>query len=176
MASEIQTNLIGQDVSFTVPDRWTAGWLLTMRIVVGAAMLLSGVGKLTGGLTYNAGDWLTGSGPSESVLSWLLVPTGESIPVIAGTLVQYGEIAIGLGLVLGVLYRTATFFGVILMAFFYFGNVADLFNGFGNGYLMWTLLMITLAILGAGRVLGGDTYIESMPFVEDNPRLRYLLG
>jgi thiosulfate dehydrogenase [quinone] large subunit len=61
------------------------------------------------------------------------------------------------------------------MVFFYLGN-ASWAHGLVNGDLMGLLLFVTLGVLGAGRVLGLDAYLEDVEFVQQNRALKYLLG
>ncbi|MFW5956174.1 MAG: DoxX family protein [Halorhabdus sp.] len=173
--TEVDTTLFGTDVSYEIDSRWLAYWSFLLRIVVGWWFLHAGLGKLIGdGITYDAGGWLANA-TDVSIIAPLLVWTGENIPVIAGTMVQWGQIAIGLGLIVGLLVRTASFFGVMLMIFFTFGNV-EWSTGMVGANLMGLLLFVTVIVLGAGRVWGLDAYVEKTPFVQNNQWMRYLLG
>jgi thiosulfate dehydrogenase [quinone] large subunit len=53
-------------------------------------------------------------------------------------MIPVGETLIGLGLIVGGLVRLASFFGGVLMVFFYLGN-ASWSHGFVNGDLMGLL-------------------------------------
>jgi thiosulfate dehydrogenase (quinone) large subunit len=96
-------------------------WVLAgLRIAVGALFLIFGEYKVFGTqFTLGGGfqSWINrflagGTYPFMApVLRGFVLPYGTSIAF----LVAYGELAIGLGLVLGVLVRTASLFGLLFM-------------------------------------------------------------
>jgi len=91
--------------------------------------------------------------------------------------VPLGQTAIGLGLILGVLTRTAAFFGAFMMLFFYFinGYGGGWANGMVTGELLGIMVFGTIVALGAGGVLAVDNRLREMELFE-NTRLRKLLG
>ena len=89
--------------------------------------------------------------------------------------IPLGELLIGLGLMLGVLVRLASFWGAFLMVFFYLGN-ADWAHGYVNGDLFGFLMFVLVGTLAAGRIMGLDAMIERLAFVRQHPALKYLLG
>jgi thiosulfate dehydrogenase [quinone] large subunit len=67
-----------------------------------------------------------------------------------------------------------------MMLMFYFANW-NVAHGFVNGDLTYLVVFLTVAALGAGRILGLDSYIEEYevggtPLVERWPALEYILG
>jgi thiosulfate dehydrogenase [quinone] large subunit len=97
-------------------------------------------------------------------LAWLIAP---GVPLI--------ETLIGLALIAGAFTRLAAFGGVFFMVLFWVGN-AGFGHGLVNGDLMGLLLFLTVMVLAAGRYYGLDAYIEDTRFVQNHPRLKYLLG
>lgn len=94
--------------------------------------------------------------------------------------VPWGEVLIGLGLIVGAFTRLAAFFGALLMLLFYLGNW-DMAHGPINGDFAYMLTFLAVAAFGAGRVLGLDPYIEQYrvggePLIEKYPILEYVLG
>jgi thiosulfate dehydrogenase [quinone] large subunit len=94
--------------------------------------------------------------------------------------VPYGELLIGLGLIVGALTRLAAFFGALMMFLFYFANW-DVAHGIINGDFAYMLVFLAVAAFGAGRILGLDAFIEQfevggVPLVERYPVLEYVLG
>ena len=85
------------------------------------------------------------------------------------------ETLIGLALMAGVLTRLASFGGAVFMVLFWIGNAAFT-NGLVNGDFMGLLLFVTVMVFAAGLYYGLDAVIEKTRFVEQRPRLRYLLG
>ena len=94
--------------------------------------------------------------------------------------VPWGEVLIGLGLLVGTFTRLAAFWGAFMMLLFYFGNW-DVAHGYINGDFAYMLVFLAVAAFGAGRIYGLDDYIEQYdadgrPLVERHPWTRYLLG
>jgi thiosulfate dehydrogenase [quinone] large subunit len=96
-------------------------------------------------------------------------------PWFANFMIPWGELLIGLVVMVGALTRLAAFFGSFLMFFFYFGN-ADWEHGFVNGDLMGLLLFLTIIVFAAGRIWGIDAYLEETSTVTERPWLRYVLA
>ncbi len=100
-------------------DRNTTA-LITLRIIVGTFFLLFGQYKvfgtsfIHGGFeTYIKGFIAQGAFPwMKPVLQHMILPHATLCAYMAG----YGELMIGLGLFFGVLTRTASGFGILLMA------------------------------------------------------------
>jgi thiosulfate dehydrogenase [quinone] large subunit len=97
-------------------------------------------------------------------LAWLIKP---GVPLF--------ETLIGIALLFGVLTRLASFGGAFFMTLFWVGN-AGFAHGVVNSDLMGLLLFLTMIVFAAGRYYGLDALIERTAPVENNPRLKYLLG
>jgi len=153
----------------------TAYWIALLRVVTGWWFFHAGVTKLIeDGLAFTYGPMymqqMTGTvlGPIPvwmgNNLAWLIAP---GVPLF--------ETLIGLALIAGALTRLAALGGVFFMVLFWIGN-----GGFGhglvNGDFMGLLLFMTVLVLGAGRYYGLDAIIEKTTLVEQNPKLRYILG
>ena len=159
----------------------SAWFVLALRLVIGFAFLYSGAQKVLGG--FAAGGYLNSvaaanGNPLEGMFAW--VAATPWFLDFVNVAVTYGEVAIGLGLVVGFLTRPAAFFGAPLMLLFYFGNW-DLAHGVINSDFMYMLVFLSVAAFGAGRILGLDAYVESYEvggeqLLERYPRLGYLLG
>jgi len=74
--------------------------------------------------------------------------------------VPWGEVLIGLGVLLDAMTRLAAFFGAFMMLLFYLGNW-DVAHGYINGDFAYMLVFLSVAAFGAGRIFGLDRYIES---------------
>jgi thiosulfate dehydrogenase [quinone] large subunit len=85
------------------------------------------------------------------------------------------ETLIGLALMAGLLTRLAAVGGVVFMTLFWVGN-AGFGHGLVNSDLMGLLLFMTVLVLGAGRYYGLDAIVEKTRFVQQRPKLQYLLG
>ncbi|WP_436923583.1 DoxX family protein [Halosimplex amylolyticum] len=160
----------------------SAWFVLSLRLMMGWAFAYSGFTKIAAG-GFDSGGYLTHSAatngnPFASVFAWM-----GSTPwfvEFANVAVPWGELFIGLGLLVGALVRLAAFFGALMMLMFYFGNWS-IEHGVINGDFAYMLVFLAVAAFGAGRILGLDQYIENydlggQTLVERYPRLEYVLG
>jgi len=171
--TEIDTTLFGTDVSYDLDGRWLAFWTFILRAVVGYWFFHAGITKVIDG--FSAQGYLQYSA-DYTIMEPIVGPFTSGIGLeFANFMIPVGETLIGLGLMVGLLVRLASFFGVFLMIFFVTIN-----NGWSHSIvtsdMMGLLLFVTMIVLGAGRVWGLDAYVEKMAFVQNNPWLRYLLG
>ena len=153
----------------------TAYWLAIVRVLTGWWFFHAGITKIIeNGLNFSYGpaymQQMTGTalGPIPvwmgNNLGWLIAP---GVPLF--------ETLIGLALIAGALTRLAALGGVFFMVLFWVGN-AGFGHGLVNSDLMGLLLFMTVLVLGAGRYYGLDAIIEKTKLVEQNPKLRYILG
>ncbi|OYR63532.1 quinol oxidase [Halorubrum sp. E3] len=159
----IRTRFLGTGTSFRVSGAGWSDWILLLRLAAGWWMLHAGLDKIWA-WPFDA-SWFGGGAAQGTILA----------PFVA---VPLGQTAIGFGLILGVLTRTAAFFGAFMMLFFYFinGETGGWAHGVITGDLLGLLIFAMIATLGAGRVLGVDAYLAKTSFVRDHPRLRYFIG
>lgn len=164
----------GTGFSFEVSGPWATYWVAMLRVITGWWFFHAGVTKLLdSGLSYGyAPMYLEGmSGTTLGPVATFLA----GFPDLMGAMVPLFETLIGLALIAGLLTRLASFGGVIFMSLFWVGN-AGFGHGVVNGDLMGLLLFVTMIALAAGRYYGLDAFVEKMSFVQNNPRLKYLLG
>ncbi len=150
--------------------------------MMGWAFLASGLDKVLAS-GWSAGGYLsnvasTNGNPLEAMFAWMgSTPWFVDFVNVA---VPWGEVLIGLGLLVGGATRLAAFFGALMMFLFYFGNWS-VEHGLINGDFAYALVFLSVAAFGAGRILGLDAYIEQYevdgePLVERYPKLEYVLG
>ncbi|MFB6211813.1 MAG: DoxX family protein [Halobacteriales archaeon] len=175
--TNVQTEMLGQDVAFSVSQPWLAHWLVLLRLVSGWWLLHSGLDKLLN-WPFDASWFVGGAAAGTSLGPFVTMFSGGAGLAFTNVAVPVGQFLIGLGLVLGALTRTAAFFGAFLMMFFYFinGETGGWAHGVVTGELLGILIFGMIATLGAGRVLGVDSYLIETDFVQNHPRLRYLMG
>jgi thiosulfate dehydrogenase (quinone) large subunit len=160
----------------------SAWFVLALRLMMGYAFIYSGWTKITAAEPFSATGYLTNAVPAASPLSdlfqWMgMTPWFADFLAIA---VPWGELLIGVALLVGMLTRLAAFFGAFMMLMFYFSNW-DVAHGLINGDFAYMLVFLSVAALGAGRILGLDAIIEKYDvggetIVEKYPKLRYILG
>ncbi|MDS0297491.1 DoxX family membrane protein [Halogeometricum sp. S1BR25-6] len=150
-------------------------WLVALRLITGYWFLHAGWTKFAfvSGEAFDASGYLANnSGPIQGFFAW--VAATPWLMDVTNVMIPAGEFLIGLGLIVGALVRLASFFGALLMAFFYLGN-ADWAHGLVNGDLFGLVLFVTLATFGAGRILGLDAYLEKLDLA-DNRVAKFILG
>jgi len=175
MATQTQTPLLGEHTRLNLRGGWQQYWLASLRLLVGWWFLHAGLSKLLAdGLNYTYGPIYL-QGMTDTALGGIPVWMGNNLAWLIKPGVPLFETLIGLAIMVGLLTRLAAFGGVFFMTLFWVGN-AGFGHGLVNGDLMGLLLFLTVGILGAGRYFGLDALVEKTGFVENHPRLRYLLG
>ncbi|MCP3026307.1 DoxX family protein [Halobacillus sp. A5] len=132
--------------------------LLGIRIYLGYTWLTAGLGKITGG--FDAGGYLQGAignaqGEDAVVQGWwaaFLEAVALPNSGLFSFLVMWGELLVGAALIIGLLTRTAAFFGIVMnMAFLLSGTIST------NPEMVILGAVILAAGLNAGRI-GVDRY------------------
>jgi thiosulfate dehydrogenase [quinone] large subunit len=161
------TELFGTDVEFAFSRPWGAYWMVLLRLLVGYWFLHAGWTKIVESGGFDASGYLQFAA-TGTLLESVVAPFTSGVGLeFVNLAVPFGEFAIALGLLVGLLVRTAAFFGGLLMAFFYTIN-ASWSHGLVNGDLFGLLLFVTVAVFGAGRVLGLDAVVERTRLVRNN--------
>jgi thiosulfate dehydrogenase [quinone] large subunit len=170
-----QANPLAEDFEFELGGPLATYWIAVLRVITGWWFFHAGVTKLIeDGLAYSyAPIYLQGM--EGTALGPLPVWMGNNLGWLLEAMVPLGETLIGLGLLFGVLVRLASVFGAFFMTLFWVGNA-----GFGHGVVnsdfMGLLLFGTMIVFATGRYYGLDAIIERTEFVQQRPRLKYLLG
>lgn len=131
------------------------GILVVLRMAIGWHFLYQGLDKALGG-PWTARDYLaTADGWFASVFHWM----AETPAVLAAVDVinVWGQILIGLGLLLGLFTQTACLGGVVLLALYYLAHPAT--QAVVNTNLIELIALVALLAAPTGRVLGLDRLI-----------------
>ncbi|MGM0590056.1 MAG: DoxX family protein [Halobacteriota archaeon] len=157
-------------------------FILALRLMMGLAFFQSGFDKVLSGSFSAAGYLQNAPSSNGSPVADLFAAMGSTpwFVEFVNVAVPWGEVLIGLGLIVGAFTRLAAFFGAFMMLLFYLGNW-DIGHGYINGDFAYMLVFLSVAAFGAGRILGLDRYIEQyqiggQPLVERYPVVRYVLG
>jgi len=145
-----------------------------MRIAMGWIFVWSGFDKLLGDWT-SAGFLVNATkGPLEG---WFvdLGTNRAAVDVIDG-LVIWGQILIGIALILGVVTRFSLFWAGVMMFMFYIAQLPPENNPFLDEHIIYIGVFLLLGALGAGRILGLDALIEKLPFVRRIRGVEHFLG
>ncbi|MFB6136978.1 MAG: hypothetical protein ABEJ42_01370 [Halobacteriaceae archaeon] len=185
---ELDAELLGRETHFEYSETWIGYALVAMRVVMGWTLLQGGLTKLVTYLNGTPGDDWTAAGflkhaiPAGNPFAGMWMGMAGS-PVV-DLLVMWGLTLTGLGLILGALVRWNAFWGAVMMLTFWAASLkGGLLAGLpvAHGYvidthLVYAALLFGLGAIGAGRLLGVDSYLEDLPVVRQNAWLRLLLG
>ncbi|MHB8596321.1 MAG: Rieske 2Fe-2S domain-containing protein [Ktedonobacteraceae bacterium] len=129
--------------------RWV---LLPMRLFLGITFIYAGVQKLTDPQFFNpAARGYIGKQmvafATGSPLHGLLI---RFVPhaMLFGALVAFGEIAIGLGALLGLLFRPAAFFGILINVVFFLTATFHVYPYFYGSDIVFVFCWLTVFISG----------------------------
>jgi len=144
-----------------------------LRILVGVIFLWAGLEKIfapepfsaAGFLEFGTGGSLgwpfaSGEAAEGTVFNpthdfWVGLTTNETAMTIINVLVPFGQIGIGLGLILGLLTRFGAAMGTLMMLFFFLA-AWDFQFGIVNQHLTYALVTAFLGLIGAGNYFGLD--------------------
>jgi thiosulfate dehydrogenase [quinone] large subunit len=175
--------------AFTGSRAWG---ILALRLVTGFYFLWAGLDKVFAfiGSTepFSAGGFLTfgTAGSTSAVVAegtivnpthqlWVDLASNGALLSVINFLVPYGQIAIGLALILGLATRFAGVMGFLMMSFI---TIAawDFAHGVVNATSFLAITALFLAVIRAGEVYGIDAIVDEQPIVKRTPVLRYVLG
>jgi thiosulfate dehydrogenase [quinone] large subunit len=156
-----------------VVDRRHQLAVAVLRVAVGFIFLFAGLEKVIGGggewsaagfLQFATGGslgWPWVSDPAEGEIFnptqpvWVALADNEAAMTVIDLLVPWGQIAIGIGLMLGLLTRFSAAMGTLMMVLFFFA-AWELEFGIVNQHLTYALVTFVLGYLGSGNFYGLD--------------------
>jgi thiosulfate dehydrogenase [quinone] large subunit len=167
--------------------------ILLVRLFPGVLMFFAGFEKLiyaswhSSGAAWSAAGYLNFVAGGGAFHDWFVSLAGN--PVVE-PLVIWGEILIGLALIIGLLVRFASFMGIIINGLFWIteymkfsgGEVVTGVFGWGwqNGPLTenaaLVLMYIVIILSGAGLKYGLDKYVHDLEFIKKNSWLKVIFG
>lgn len=146
---------------------WQVTALVILRMMIGWHLLYEGISKLINPYWSSAGYLM------ES--KWIFASWFQSIVAnptalkIVDFLNEWGLIAIGLGLIAGVLTQVATIAGIVLLLLYYFANPPFVGLTYSmptegsyliiNKTLIEAAALFVLAIFPTGRKIGFDSFL-----------------
>ena len=143
-----------------------------LRVVVGIIFLWAGLEKIFGPEPFDAAGFLqfgtTGSlgwpfvtEPVEGAIYnpthdfWVAMSENETLMSIINVIVPYGQLGIGIGLVLGMLTRFSALMGTLMMLGFFLA-AWDFQFGIVNQHLTYAVVTLFLGYIGSGDFYGVD--------------------
>lgn len=149
--------------------------IFLLRVAIGWLFFYAGWSKV---ITYftDAKDW-TASG----FLGRLEGPFSSYFSSMAGSplvdkLNAWGLLLIGIAMILGILVRWSAFWGIIIMILYWAAGFPPDNAIIIDDHIIYSLVFIVLAAIGAGRIWGLDNLIEKSNFVKSNSWILKLLG
>ena len=140
--------------------------LLLLRVSLGWLFLYAGYSKFTAANGFTAKQFLLNlQGPFAGFYQ---VFVGN--PMV-DSLVVWGEILIGICLILGVLVRFSSFWGIVMMLLFYFAQYPPAHSFIVNDQLIYALLLVYLMVSNSGHFYGFDKILE-----KKFPKFKTLMG
>lgn len=159
------------------PAIWNKWILVPLRLFLGVTFVYAGIQKLTDPQYFNPaargyiGRQIMGFATGSPLHDFLL---NVALPHAAlfGALVAYGELAIGLGVLLGLLLRPAAFFGLLLNLIFFLSADWRVFPYFYGSDLVYLFGWLTLLLAGpAYQALPAlDTWLAMRLVARAQPR------
>jgi len=166
--------------------------ILALRVVTGFYFLWAGLDKLFtwigGAEPFSAAGFLsfaTAGTTSATVAEgtivnpthqfWVDLASNQALLSTVDVLVPYGQILIGLALILGFATRFSAVMGFLMMAFITTASW-DFAHGWMNATTFLGIVALIVGIIKAGEVYGIDAMIDQTPVVKRTPVLRYVLG
>src|SRR5579875_274018 len=163
--------------------RLTEWVLLPLRLFLGVSFVYVGIEKLTDPQYLNhaapgyIGKQILGfafGSPIHNFLVYVVVPHASFF----GALVAFGELAIGLGTLLGLLLRPAAFFGLLLSLMFFLSASWRVYPYFYGADIVFVFCWITMLIAGPEMcwLPALDTWLVARWLENASPASRPRLG
>ncbi|MFC7027775.1 DoxX family membrane protein [Halomicroarcula sp. GCM10025324] len=184
----LQSEILGRDVQFDYSENWVGYSLFLMRIVMGWTLFQGGITKLVTYMDGNPENNWTAAGFLANAVPAGNPFTGLFASMAGNPLIDWlnmlGLTLAGLALLLGAAVRFAAFWGAVMMIFYWMasltgGLMAGLPVAHGwvvDDHIVYAVLLFGLGAFGSGRILGLDSRIEQLSFVQNNKWLKLLLG
>jgi len=147
---------------------WFAYTLLALRLALGVMFLYAGISKL--------GDW-TAVGYLEAATG----PLAEWFQSMAGSVLVdqlniWGQILIGVALIIGACVRPASFFGIVMMLLYYFAQFEqNTAHGLIDAHIINVVVFILFLAGGVGHIFGLNELL-TRGMKKTNWLVRFLFG
>jgi thiosulfate dehydrogenase (quinone) large subunit len=145
--------------------------LLILRVALGGLFLEAGLDKLLSGSFSAAGFLSASKGPFAGFYSGLASNSGL-LPIV-NNLVIWGEILIGAALILGILVRFSSFWGIVQMILYYSASLPPS-SGWINQDIIYIAVFLALMFSGIGYFVGLDRFLETVE--KRKQPLRFIAG
>ncbi|HLZ80882.1 MAG TPA: TQO small subunit DoxD [Ktedonobacteraceae bacterium] len=127
--------------------------MLPLRLFLGITFIYAGLQKLTDPQFFNpaahgyVGKQIAAFATGSPLHAFLLQVAAPHAPLF-GILVAYGELAIGIGTLLGMLFRFAAFFGLLISLMFFLSASWHVYPYFYGSDIVFVFSWLTLLLAG----------------------------
>jgi thiosulfate dehydrogenase [quinone] large subunit len=166
--------------------------ILALRIVTGFYFLWAGLDKLFswigGAEPFSAAGFLafgtagtTSAAVAEGTIVnpthqlWVGLASNSALLNTVDVLVPYGQVLIGLALILGFATRFSAVMGFLMMAFITTASW-DFAHGWMNATTFLGIVTLIVGVIRAGEIYGIDAIVDEQPIVKRTPALQWVLG
>lgn len=148
----------------TLPSSRTyAGWLAIIRILTGVIWLIHGVPKFLHGEMFLPPNGFFGNYLQQGISSTtgpyhdFMVSVIQPNAAVFAQLVRFGEVLVGISLLLGLFTRVGGFFGIVLpLNYMAVRGAISTLSGWGSPDASLALLSAISLVLPTGRIAGFD--------------------
>ncbi|MDP3958123.1 MAG: DoxX family membrane protein [bacterium] len=149
--------------------------LSLLRISLGWMLFYAGITKVLDP-SWSAAGYIGAAKNFQGFYSWFLQP--NILPTV-DFLNEWGLTLIGISLLLGIMVRLSSLFGVALMLLYYFVLPfprPDAHSLVVDSHVIYAAALLVLAYSKAGHAWGLERWCESLPLCARYPRLRALFS
>ena len=150
---------------------WVFLWAFLDKLL--ALGFATGRNPVTGAVDrFSAAAWINGGSPTESfLLKATSGPVAGFYQSFAGAtwadwLFMVGLAGIGIALIAGITMRIATAAGATLLVLMWSAALPPANNPFMDDHIVYALVLVALALVGAGKTLGLGVWWEGIPMVQ----------
>lgn len=156
-------------------NKYAKIFLVLLRLAAGWLFLYSGFTKIADP-SWSAAGLLTHASTFSGFYSWLASPELISITNFVN---EWGQLLLGVSLILGVFIRLSSILGAVLMLLYYFPALKFPYPNehsyIVDEHIIYALVLLLLASLSAGKIFGLANWCSRLPLCARYPRLRALL-
>lgn len=145
--------------------------LFLLRLIMGWSMLGPGLAKLMNPAWTAAGYLNASTGPFAEIFKAM---AGSKLVDILNI---YGLTLVGIAIILGIVVRFASFWAIVMLLLYYLSWFEqNTIHGYIDYHIVYAFVFFVFMLIGVGRYIGLDKYIENLSIVQKYPKLKIFLG
>lgn len=131
--------------------------IVMLRVFAGVFFAYAGIAKIGGGDFSESMSRFLSANLDASFSFYRAFTESVVLPnkAVFAALVSWGELAIGIGLLLGLATRYAAFAGAFMVTNFWFAKGTAFLAG-ANHDVVWLFVLLALGLIPAGKIFGLD--------------------